>query len=303
MINAGGLTHHHIFLARTIINVMPVSRSNDSLKIDKFETKEPKIIKYFEELSESERNDNTIVDLLVMGILARGSVGTTMDAQYVEAAFGRLKDEFDRKMSDLFESDGTLADVIEGHFGKDGKIIKEIFNPDVEGTPLNRLKTGINDRLVDIQNSMSMAKGKKEEAKKGTQKGTEFEKFCKPFLDEIAKAYSDSVEHTGENKIEGGESKKGDFVVTLDDIEKKIVFEMKNRETTMYLPEIKKELNLAMENRNADYAVLISRSKKMLSHEVGWFNEYDKNKILCALAETDDDEENTWIIGTCSRCA
>ena len=206
-------------------------------------------------------------------------------------------------MNDMFKSDGELGGTIEDYFGKDGRIVREIFNPDIEGTPLNRLKTIIIDWQSNIQNSQSEAKGRKEESKSGTQKGIKFEEFCEPFLNEAARVYSDTVEPTGTITTKGGDSKKGDFVVTLDGIGKKIVFEMKHRET-MTVPKIKNELSEAMENRNADYAVLVSRSKSMMSRDVGWFNEYDKNKLLCALAETDDDDDvNTWIIEMAYRWA
>ena len=188
------------------------------------------------------------------------------------------------------------------HFGQDGKIIKEIFNPDTEGTPLNRLKAALHVDLADIRDKIVERKGQEAEARKGTQKGGVFEEFCRPHLENVANMYSDVVEYTGHTKMQGGEGKKGDFVVTLDGIEKKIVFEMKHSKEWS-LSKIKKELNEAMENRGADYAVLVSRNRTMFGGEVGWFNEYDKNKLVCALAKTDDDVTNAWVIDMAYRWA
>ena len=35
-----------------------------------------------------------------------------------------------------------------------------------------------------------------------------------------------------------------------------------------------------MENRRASYGVLVSRNRDALAGEVGWFNEYDGNRLV-----------------------
>ena len=273
---------------------MPISVSDDILRIDGFETRERDIVAYFNGLHDPD-DEEKLVTLLKLGILAQSSVGTTMDVQYVEKAFEFLKDKFDKRMDDIFEPNGTMDDKLAEHFGQDGKIIKEIFDPDTEGTPLNRLKATLHDEIAEIQAKIMEQKGRKMEARKGTQKGTEFEDFCQPFLEDIARVFSDTMESTGATTTTGSTSKKGDFVVTLAGSKKRIVFEMKHKDG-MSLPAITKELNGVMETRDADYGVLISRNRTMLNNKIGWFNEYDNNKLVCALAETDDDEEKTWVI-------
>ena len=274
-------------------DTMPISVSDYTLRIDDFETRERDIVAYFNGLHDPD-DEEKLVTLLKLGILAQGSVGTTMDVKYVEKAFELLKDKFDQRMDDIFEPNGTMDDKLAEHFGQDGKIIKKIFDPDAEGTPLNRLKATLHDDLAGIRDTIMKQKGRETEARKGTHKGHEFEDFCQPFLEDIARMLSDTVVPSGTTKV-GGDGKKGDFVVTLDGSEKIIVFEMKHQKT-MSLPAIKRELNDCIETRGAHYGVLISRNKTMFSNDVGWFNEYDNNKLVCALAETDDDEENVWVI-------
>ena len=50
-------------------------------------------------------------------------------------------------------------------------------------------------------------------------------------------------------------------------------------------------------------STIVSRNRDALPKEVGWFNEYDGNKLVCAVSDTDDDEENMWILKTAYRWA
>ena len=273
-------------------DTMSISISDGTLRIDDFETRERDIVDYFNKLHDSDAEEKLVV-LLKLGILAQTSVGTTMDAKYVESEFNRIKDEFDQRMADIFEPNGTMDNRLAEHFGQDGKIIKEIFNPENEGTPLNRLKTALHEDLVAIRDKMVEQKGRKMESQKGTQKGTEFEDFCQPFLEDTARMFSDIVEPTGTSKTKGTEKKKGDFVVTLADNKKRIVFEMKDR-GQMSPAKIMEDLSGAIDNRDADYGVMVS--KGILSRTIGSFNECDHNKLVCALAEDADDDVNTWML-------
>ena len=283
-------------------DTMPISVSDYTLRIDDFETRERDIVAYFNGLHDPD-DEEKLVTLLKLGILAQSSVGTTMDVKYVEKAFELLKDKFDKRMDDIFEPNGTMDNKLAEHFGQDGKIIKEIFNPDTEGTPLNRLKATLHDDLAGIRDTIVIQKGREIEARKGTHKGTKFEDFCQPFLEDIARVFSDIVDPTGTTKEKGSDSQKGDFVVTLAGGKKKIVFEMKHRESRLSYNDIRSQLNEAMKTRGADYGVLVSRNRSILKKSIGWFNEYDSNKLVCALAETEDDEENTWVIDVAYKWA
>ena len=163
---------------------------------------------------------------------------------------------------------------------------------------------GYYDRLRIIsKDAITERRGYLGAAKKGTQKGVKFEKRCEPHARSAAGAYSDMVESTGRAAGDLGGTRKGDFVVTIGGTEKRIVFEMKHKTDTVFLLEIRRELNGAMENRRADYGVLVSRNRDALAGEVGWFNEYDGNKLVCAVSETDEGEENMWVIAIAYRWA
>ena len=238
---------------------MPVSISENSLQIDGFKTHEQDIVSYFTELHNQDL-DKELEQLLKLGALAHGSAGTMLGAKYVEAAFDGLKNKFNQRMDKIFEQGGELADILDKQFGQDGKVVKEIFNPDTEGTPLNKLKNALHADLSEIKDRIVERKGYEDAAKKGTQKGVKFEDACEPHIRSMAKTYSDMVESTGSTTGDLGKSKKGDFVVTIEDTEKKIVFEMKHR-ASIALPAIMSDLDEAMENRRAEYGVLVSRNR------------------------------------------
>ena len=290
----------HAFYRRLYGKSMPVLTSGDSLRIDGFETSERDIVLHFAELPDTNL-DRELERLLKLGILAQGSAGTMISAKYVESEFSRLKDKMAQDIDNAFGPEGEIPRMVEKYFGNDGTI-RAVLDPDRDGTPLNRLRTAMHADLSEIKDAVAMKRGRSEEAKKGTQKGWEFEEMCEPEICSMADAHSDTVESTGGSAGDLGASKKGDFVVTIGGTERKIVFEMKHR-ADMTIPEIRKQLNGAMENRRADYAVLVSRNKDALPKEAGWFNEYDGNKLVCAISETDEDEENMWVVRIAYRWA
>ena len=279
---------------------MPVSTSDDSLRIDGFETRERDIVLHFAELPATNL-DRELERLLKLGILAQGSAGTMISAKYVESEFNRLKDKMARDIDNAFGPEGEIPRMVEKYFGNDGTV-RAVLDPEGKDTPLSKLRTAMLADLSAIKDAVMVKRGQSEEAKKGTQKGLKFEEMCEPEICSMADVHSDAVESTGGSVGDLGTSKKGDFVVTIGGTEKRIVFEMKHK-AGMTIPEIRRQLNGAMENRRAEYAVLVSRNRAALPKEAGWFNEYDGNKLVCAVSETDEDEENMWVVRMAYRWA
>ena len=81
-----------------------------------------------------------------------------------------------------------MDDKLAEHFGQDGKIIKEIFDPDTEGTPLNRLKATLHDEIAEIQAKIMEQKGRKMEARKGNTKRHRIRRFLPAFLGRHSKS-------------------------------------------------------------------------------------------------------------------
>ncbi len=254
----------------------------DKIVIKDVTINDSEIVSYFQNLSESENLEHRLEKLLKIGIVVSKSINTTENVSYVEKAFENLNSNFTHKLETTFGDKGQFSEILKNTFGENGTIIKELFNPNKEGTPLYLLKLELSSNLYEIREKLGINAAVNIEKEKGTQKGIEFEDQCQQKLEWIAQIHSDKLERTGSEHGKIGNSKKGDFVVTLGDINKKIVFEMKNKDRVS-LKDIQKELKEAIENREADYGVFVAKNKDNLPAEVGWFNEYDGNHLVCAV--------------------
>ena len=293
-----------------------VDTENERIRVREFVIHDTEIVSYFKNLDERADLEKKLVEVIKMGIIAMKSIDIAGQMNYVDKAFVNLESNLQQQIEQVFGNDGKVSgilkehfgdngkvsgilkehfgdngqfsEILRKHFGEDGKIIKEIFGLDTEGSPLNLLRKDLVGHLTSINEKIEYDKGRMEQIEKSSQKGGIFEDACEKKLEWIANIHGDKIERTGNEagKITG--SKKGDFVITLGDIEKKIVFEMKARETITF-PTIQKELNEAMENREAEYGVFIARNIDSLPKSVGWFNEYDGNKIACAIETSDGD--------------
>jgi len=57
------------------------------------------------------------------------------------------------------------------------------------------------------------------------------------------------------------------------------------------LPAIQKSLEESMINREALFGVFLVKNVESLPQSVGWFNEYDGNKLVCALGSENSDDK------------
>ena len=260
----------------------------NQVTVNDFTTENYEIVSYFENLSESDNLGQKLEDALKMGIIAIKSIGVTGNVNYVEKAFENMDEKMKHKLDLVFGDDGQFSGILKEHFGEDGKLIKELFDPNREGTPLHSLRLEIENEFSAIKEKIGINAAVEEVANKGTRKGIDFEDQYEPTLDWIAQIHSDKIERTSNDSGKLSKSKKGDFVITLGDIGKKIVFEMKDR-GTISRPMIQKELDEAMENREAEYGIFVAKNKESLPVNVGWFNEYDGNHLVCAMENNDGD--------------
>ena len=194
-----------------------------------------------------------------LGVIAAKSAQTGHQVDYVEKKFMSIQTKLEKQLDEQFGDHGdSIKDSMTEMFRKLG------------------LDLGIN-RAVELEHQ------------KGTQKGVEFEKYCEEIISEIAKHHNDRVESTGNVSgiVEG--SKKGDYVYTIQDSGKKIVLEMKDYANPQSTPKLEKYLDDALENRGAEYGIVISKRKSGFSKDVGIFQEYG-NKLFVALTTEDSDD-------------
>jgi hypothetical protein len=135
----------------------------------------------------------------------------------------------------------------------------------------------------------------------GTRKGRSFEERVHEALEGIAAARGDVAVHIGDVRGEGG-SKKGDTVIEVGAAEGpcvgRIVFEDKDRQLSKN--RMREELNGALAEREADYAVLVVAGEERVPAGHEQLTEYEGNKLIVAV---DPDEPDALGLGLAYRYA
>jgi len=257
---------------------------NERLTIKNLVTADPEIVEYFQNLKDGLRQER-LVSALRTGVIALKSGQTAENVDYVKKEFDNLKNKFgvslDRTIQDI-------ANSVEEHFGENGIIVKDIFDPNREGTPLYQLKNEMRNEVSGLRQDLGI-KGAEDEIKnKTTLKGADFEEICYDILGKAAKINGDLLEDTTgvTGKLKG--CKKGDYVLSLSDCKKKITFDAKNVES-ISASKIKEVLEGALENREASYAILIVKSPAAVPKSIGTFNEIGENMLVCAIGNGDEE--------------
>ena len=265
-----------------------------SLFVTDFETSDDEIVSYFTEVS-PENLEERFKTSLKVGVVALKTIGTTERIDYIEKEFSKLKGKFadtleqtaselEEQLDETFGEKGTFSTIIDEHFGEDGKLVKQIFDPNKEGTPLHELKSVFTKEIDKLRTDLKIEEAVEKVKAVTPKKGFEFEDTCQELLDEIVKTHlGDELARTTDEigRISG--SKKGDFVITLGErSDCKIVLETKDR-AHVTLPEIHKVMEEAIENRDAKYGIFVTKWVESLPKSVGCFNEYQRNHLVCAL--------------------
>ena len=261
---------------------MTIEVKNDKVAINNFETDVSEVVAYFETLKKELKEEKKLPSeelqkqliieqdkLLRLGALAAkaGNVGLSTD--YVNDQVSKMKQ--------------NVLDSLREQFGDLEEITKGLLDPNVDGTATNTVVGRILNEVEKIQTKLNI----REAEQSGTQKGFDFEDYCQPILESVAKVFGDTVDKTG--KTEGLIDDKGDFVYTIKDLGSKIVLEMKDK-ADITLPYIKEQLDGGMQNRAAQFGIFVSKKREALPNYVGIFNEYDDNKLVIALGSEFEDE-------------
>jgi hypothetical protein len=146
------------------------------------------------------------------------------------------------------------------------------------------------DRLAELEKQLQGLRHEKEkleeveaERERGTAKGRTFEEGVADALDAIAIAQGDVAEAVGDVKEATG--KVGDVVVSLDaargPARGRVVFEAKDRRLSK--PGALSELDCAMAERSADFAVLVVPTEAELPATLQPLREYNGDKLVVAL--------------------
>lgn len=124
----------------------------------------------------------------------------------------------------------------------------------------------------------------------GTRKGRSFEDLVHSELESVAEAHDDAGHHVGDTSSESG-GKMGDTVVEIGagsgSTQATIVFEAKNRKLSKN--DAWAELNGAMQERDASYAVLVVAGEDKIPSGLSELTEYQGNKMIVVLDREEPD--------------
>ena len=159
------------------------------------------------------------------------------------------------KLSDLFDEENNtsavakIKKILSEYFDTDASRVVKLLNPNNPESPLYSFKKELSERLIAIEKEIRAKESAREatkiEAKKGTQKGLEYEDLVFVEIEKIASILGDTCLPTGKEIGQVLDSKLGDTVVTINSNQTggatlKIVFEAKDK--GMYLSSLLEEL-------------------------------------------------------------
>jgi hypothetical protein len=233
----------------------------------------------------------------------------------VEEVFGPENGHLHRELEKLF-SDGSTASVqnrvrelVHEAMARSREDLMKQFSSADGSNPLADFKAGTirvlkaaDERQHETQQQMlrqmselekqlqalrlekEKLEGVEAERERGTAKGRTFEEAVAEAVDEIALAQGDVAEAVGDLKEATG--KVGDVVVAIDacngPARGRLVFEAKDRQR-LSGPKALKELDDAMAERSADFAVMVVPGDDRIPAKMEPLREYNGDKLIVAL--------------------
>ena len=199
-------------------------------------------------------------------------------AQLHQETLARL--DPDRADSHTAKLVGAIEDIL-GPGGPLAQRLTDIFDSAEADHGLGRLTDTFERRFRELRDLLVGEQERRQEAAKGTAKGVEFEDAVEDILRAEARSMAGCiVERTGNlSGTLGPDARVGDFALTLPD-GTRIAIEVKNSSRIALggASGILCELDRAMDNRNATWALCISH-EDAFPYEVGSFGVYG-NRLL-----------------------
>ncbi len=159
---------------------------------------------------------------------------------------------------------GRMRHLLGTYFDGDASRLAMLLDPARPGAPLNGFRKEVADGFTNviarIEALQAASEARANERARSAAKGTDFEDTLEAMLADIARGAGDLLDRTGTATGDTMRSKKGDFVLTLNEAmtrgaELRIVVEAKDRAISG--PRIRDELRDARRNRSAVVAVAV----------------------------------------------
>jgi flagellar biosynthesis chaperone FliJ len=153
-----------------------------------------------------------------------------------------------------------------------------------EGEENRKVIADLRRELVELKERTTADERVAEAEAAGTRKGRSFEERVHEGLDRLADGRGDCAHHVGDERGAGG-TKKGDTVIEIGvadgACQGRIVFEAKDERLSKN--EAWAELNGAMQERHADFAVLVVAGEERIPRGREQLVEYEGNKLITAV--------------------
>ena len=176
------------------------------------------------------------------------------------------------------------------------------FDPDAPGSVLNRLKAdfdvkhrALDDKLglLITQTAVRFAVGA--EKLRGTIKGGEFEDVLETMVATLCRPRRDQLHRSSNETGSTPRCKRGDFVIEINPSDAgrsglRLVIEAKNDQTR--LKELSKELDEAMENRGASFAIGVTTNASGMPRGTPPVSFIGEDKVVVTLPDYDPETGN-----------
>ena len=271
-----------------------VDLSADRLRIDGLEITDSDVIEYID--GREDQSPEEVVRLAIrMGVSTLRLSETTEDMEYVRYEFDKINREFEDQIEDLQndledwfdDEEGDFAELIDETFGKDGDIVNEVFDHTKDGTPMGELYNDFEKKLKQLREDLIRQDEREDVQQETTIKGEIFQEDLTDLLGDVVRK-ADELHFSGEEYGQLDDRFVGDFVITLGETSQDIVIEAKDV-SRINKPTIKEELDEGIENRGADYGILVLKNQDAASDFLGGFREFDQKMLYVAISDEDSD--------------
>ena len=248
-----------------------------------------------------------------------------LDKEFVERA-RLVAERLDQKVDEVFGGEsGQVTQLLARHFGDESSSavqnrvkallaeaqvqiredLRRQFSADDGNNPLAAFQRAImaqmkhqaelqaehlrvmNERITELRAEKEKLEELDAERERGTAKGRSYEEAVAEALDRIARPQGDDCEAVGD--VKEATRKVGDVVVHVGACDGptrgRIVFEAKNARLSR--PKALEELDGALRERNADYAVLVVPDEDRVPAKMLSLREYNGDKLIVAFDPED----------------
>lgn len=159
---------------------------------------------------------------------------------------------------------GRMRSLLGTYFDGDASRLAVLLDPTRLGSPLHQFRTEVSDGFARIHERLTAIEAasaaRASERARSTAKGLDFEDTVELMLGEISRGSGDLLDRTGTDAGSVLRSKKGDFLLTLEQAaaggtDVRIVVECKDRPTSVR--QMRDELQAAKENRAACLGLVV----------------------------------------------